>query len=141
MKANKEQRVVSKLLKHKFKQNISGKVLLTDITTYLEYSKNKKAHLFIIQDGSTNEILAYHVSERVTLDIATTIILKLKKNKRIQLAEGAFIHSDQGSHYTSPTYQKLVKNCNLDNQCREEENVGVIHHKNLFSAILKMKLL
>lgn len=83
MKANKEQRVVSKLLKHEFKQNISGKVLLTDITTYLEYSKNKKTHSFTIEDGSTNEILAYHVSERLTLDIATTIIIKLKKKKRI----------------------------------------------------------
>ncbi len=29
------------------------------------------------------------------------------------MTEGAYIHSDQGSHYTSPTYQKLVKKLNL----------------------------
>ncbi|WP_090997962.1 IS3 family transposase [Bacillus sp. 491mf] len=112
MKATKEHRVVPNLLNREFKQNIPGKALLTDIT-YLVYGKNKKAYLSTIQDGSTNEILAYHVSERLTLDIATHTVLKLKKNRRVKLAEGAFIHSDQGVHYTSPTYQKLVKKCKL----------------------------
>ncbi len=28
---------------------------------------------------------------------------------RVKLAEGAFIHSDQGVHYTSPTFQKQVR--------------------------------
>ncbi|WP_414847969.1 DDE-type integrase/transposase/recombinase, partial [Bacillus sp. IT-79MI2] len=91
-----------------FKQNIPGKVLLTDIT-YLFYGKGKKAYLSTIKDGSTNEILAYHVSSRITLDLAIDTLVKLKKNRKVKLAEGAFIHSDQGSHYTSPIYQKLVK--------------------------------
>ncbi|PEB50878.1 IS3 family transposase [Bacillus sp. AFS098217] len=112
MKATKEHRVVPNLLNREFKQNLPRKALLTDIT-YLVYGKNKRAYLSTIQDGSTNEILAYHVSERLTLDIATNTLLKLKKNRRIKLAEGAFIHSDQGVHYTSPTYQKLVKKCKL----------------------------
>lgn len=30
-------------------------------------------------------------------------------NPNIKLAKDAFIHSDQGSHYTSPTFQKLLK--------------------------------
>jgi len=30
-----------------------------------------------------------------------------------KLAEGAFIHSDQGVHYTSPHFQKLVKKMGL----------------------------
>ena len=45
----------------------------------------------------------------MTLDIATKTIHKLKKNKKIKLTKDAFIHSDQGAHYTSPTFQKLVK--------------------------------
>ncbi|WP_242225423.1 IS3 family transposase [Bacillus cereus group sp. BfR-BA-01380] len=112
MKATQEHRVVPNLLNRKFKQNIPGKALLTDIT-YLVYGKNKRAYLSTILDGSTNEILAYYVSERLTLDIATTTLRKLKKNKRIQLAKDVFIHSDQGAHYTSPTYQKLVKKLKL----------------------------
>ncbi len=29
------------------------------------------------------------------------------------MAKGAYIHSDQGGHYTSPVYQKLVKKFRL----------------------------
>lgn len=50
-----------------FKQEIPGKVLLTD-TTYLFYGQGKKAYLSTIKDASTNEILAYQVSDKITLD-------------------------------------------------------------------------
>jgi putative transposase len=103
MKATQEHRVVPNLLNRKFKQNIPGKVLLTDIT-YLFFGKGKKAYLFIIKDGSTNEIVAYYVSDKLTLDSATDTLIKLKKTRRVKLADEAFIHSDQGVHYTSPTY-------------------------------------
>ncbi|WOA63392.1 IS3 family transposase [Bacillus mycoides] len=112
LKASKEHRVVPNQLNREFKQNTPGKTLLTDIT-YLVYGKNKRAYLSTILDGSTNEILAYHVSEQMTLDLVTTTLHKLKRNKRIRLTEGAYIHSDQGAHYTSPTYQKLVKKLKL----------------------------
>jgi transposase InsO family protein len=48
----------------------------------------------------------------LAIDLATTTVKKLMK-RNIKLAEGAFIHSDQGVHYTSPIYQKLVKKCGL----------------------------
>ena len=47
------------------------------------------------------------------MDLAIDTLLKLKRNRRTVLAEGAFIHSDQGSHYTSPTFQKHVKKLGL----------------------------
>jgi len=112
MKATQEHKVLPNLLNRQFKQGIPYKVLLTDIT-YLFYGKGKKAYLSTIKDASTNEILAYQVSDRITLDIATDTLKKLKKNKKIMLAEGAFIHSDQGCHYTSPVYQKMVKKYKL----------------------------
>lgn len=112
LKATKEHRIVPSQLKREFKQNPPGKTLLTDIT-YLVYGKNQRAYLSTILDGSTNEILAYHVSEQMTLELVTTTLHKLKKNPRIRLTEGAYIHLDQGAHYTSPTYQKLVKKLNL----------------------------
>ncbi|RCW62114.1 transposase InsO family protein [Saliterribacillus persicus] len=111
-KATKEHTVLPNKLNRQFKQNIPGKVLLTDIT-YLFYGKGKKAYLSTIKDGSTNEILAYNVSDRITLDIATDTLLKLKNNRRVKFAEGAFIHSDQGFHYTNPIYQKMVKKYGL----------------------------
>jgi transposase InsO family protein len=111
-KASKEHQVVPNKLNREFKQGIPGKVLLTDIT-YLPYNGKYMAYLSTIKDASTNEILAYHVSDRITLDIATNTIHKLMKNKKINLSPDAFIHSDQGSHYTSPRYQKLLKECGL----------------------------
>ncbi len=111
-KATKEHTVLPNLLNRQFKQNVPGKVLLTDIT-YLFYGNGKKAYLSTIKDGSTNEILAYNVSDRITLDIATDTLLKMKNNKKVKFAEGAFIHSDQGIHYTNPLFQKMVKKYGL----------------------------
>lgn len=111
-KATKEHQVVPNKLNREFKQGVPGKVLLTDIT-YLPYNGNCMAYLSTIKDGSTNELLAYHVSDRITLDIAVQTIHKLKNNNKVTLNKDAFIHSDQGSHYTSPRYQKLLKKYGL----------------------------
>ena len=72
-----------------------------------------RAYLSAIKDGSTGEILAYHLSERMTLDLATDTLKKLKKNKNFMKAKDALIHSDQGVHYTSPIFQKAVKKLGL----------------------------
>lgn len=107
-KATKEHRVVPNLLERNFKQGIPGKVLLTDIT-YLPYGNNHMAYLSTIKDGSCNDILAYHVSDSITLDIAKNTIHKLITQHKHNLHKEAFIHSDQGVHYTSPKFQKLLK--------------------------------
>lgn len=112
MKVTREHTVVPNLLNRNFKQTTPGKVLLTDIT-YLFYGNGKKAYLSTIKDGSTNEILAYNVSSSLALDLATDTIRKLMKNRKVKLATNAFIHSDQGVHYTSPEFQALVKKYNL----------------------------
>ena len=39
----------------------------------------RKAYLSTIKDGSTNEILAYNVSDRMKLDIVTDTINKVKE--------------------------------------------------------------
>ncbi|MBO1515707.1 IS3 family transposase, partial [Metabacillus bambusae] len=111
-KATKEHQVIPNKLNRNFKQGVPGKVLLTDIT-FLPYNGNSMAYLSTIKDACTNELLAYHVSDRITLDIATKTIQKLVNNKKITLHPDAFIHSDQGSHYTSPKFQKLLKKYGL----------------------------
>jgi putative transposase len=120
-KATKEHSVVPNKLERNFKQGIPGKVLLTDIT-YLFYGNKKKAYLSTIKDGSTNEILAYHVSDRITLDLATDTLVKLKNNRKAKLDAKAFIHSDQGFHYTHPTYQKQLKKYGLDQSMSRRGN-------------------
>lgn len=121
MKATQEHRVLPNLLNRQFKQNIPGKVLLTDIT-YLFYGNGKKAYLSTVKDGSTNEILAYNLSDKLTLDIATDTVHKLADNRQVHLPKDAFIHSDQGSHYTSPVFQALVKSYNLNQSMSRRGN-------------------
>lgn len=112
MKATQEHTVLNNDLQRKFKQNIPGKVLLTDIT-YLFYNNGKKAYLSTIKDGSTNEILAYELSKNLEISIVLNTLKKLKKNRNIKLTSESFIHSDQGVHYTSPKFQNAVKKLNI----------------------------
>lgn len=112
MKATKEHTVVPNLLNRNFKQEVPGKVLLTDIT-YIPYGASCMAYLSTIKDASTNEILSYNLSNRLTLDIATETIEKLMIQHKNLLHKCAFIHSDQGAHYTSPKFQKLLKKYSL----------------------------
>ena len=37
----------------------------------------------------------------------------MKKQKKVPIPNDAFVHSDQGSHYTSPTFQELLKELKL----------------------------
>lgn len=108
MKATKEHTVLPNVLNREFKQNKPGKVLLTDIT-YLKYGNGAKAYLSTIKDGSSNEILSYNLSNSLKIDIVTETIKNLKNSIKFKLSSDAFIHSDQGVHYTSPIFQKLLK--------------------------------
>ena len=111
-KATNEHRRVPNLLERNFKQGIPGLVLLTDIT-YLPYGEDGMAYLSTVLDASTGEILTHHTSNRITLDIAIETIIKLNKQTKVKLNSNAFIHSDQGSHYTSPIFQSLLKKYKL----------------------------
>ncbi|MGL4874575.1 MAG: IS3 family transposase [Romboutsia sp.] len=111
-KATKEHRVVPNKLNREFKQYTPGKVLLTDIT-YMPYGNGKMAYLSTIKDSSTNEILSYDLSKGLQIDIVINTVNKLMNCNGINLHKDAFIHSDQGSHYTSPTFQKHLKKYKL----------------------------
>ncbi len=121
MKATREHTVVPNLLKREFKQDIPGKVLLTDIT-YLSYAGNNKAYLSTIKDGSTNEILAYNLSSSLKIDIALDTLKMLKLNPNFTKHSKAFIHSDQGLHYTSPIFQSKVKKMGLNQSMSRRGN-------------------
>lgn len=111
-KATLEHRIVPNELQRDFKKGIPGLALLTDIT-YLPYGKSQTAYLSTILDASTGELLAHNLSMSFHLPLATDTIESLMRQRSLKLHKDAFIHSDQGSHYTSPTYQKLLKNKGL----------------------------
>ena len=111
-KATQEHSAVSNTLNRNFKQEIPRKVLLTDIT-YLTYGNSKRAYLSTIKDSCTNEILSYEVSSSLSLEIALNTVKRLTR-KRFQLHSDCLMHSDQGVHYTSPKFQKLLKEKGID---------------------------
>ena len=120
-KATQEHRVVENKLNREFKQNIPGKVLLTDIT-YMPYGNNKMAYLSTIKDSSTNEILAYNLSNSLAIELVTETVDKLVSTESFKLHKDAFIHSDQGVHYTSPRFQNLLKQNNLGQSMSRKGN-------------------
>ena len=95
--------------------------MLTYIT-YIPYGNNKMAYLSTIKDSSTNEILAYNLSNSLAIDIVIDTLNKLFKLKSFKLHKNAFIHSDQGSHYISPNFQKLFKKNNIEQSISHRDN-------------------
>ncbi|AHM57477.1 insertion sequence element IS150 [Peptoclostridium acidaminophilum DSM 3953] len=107
-KATKEHRSVPNVLQRDFMKGIPGLALLTDIT-YMPYGNGSMAYLSTIIDSSTGEVIAHNLSKSLSLELATETVKKLKSQRKLKLQKGAFIHSDQGVHYTSPKYQQLLK--------------------------------
>jgi len=121
MKATKEDTVCENLINRNFKTGIPYNVLLTDIT-YLFYGNNQKCYLSTIKDAETNEILAYHLSENMQLDISLETIKKLHRKRNIILSENVIVHSDQGVHYTSPKFHALLKKYNIQQSMSRRGN-------------------
>ena len=121
MKATQEHRTCPNLLKREFNQSEPGKVLLTDIT-YLYYRNGQKAYLSCVKDGSTNEILAHHISTSLEMDIVYQTLKKLKKSVTNQFHPEAILHSDQGVHYTNPLFQKKVKKLGITQSMSRKGN-------------------
>ena len=73
------------------------------------------------------------------MPLVTETIEKLFRNKRIPLHPEAFIHSDQGAHYTSPTFQNLLKKKGLGQSMSRKGNCWDNAPQESFFGHLKMK--
>lgn len=119
-KATQAHQVVENKLNRQFKSGEVGKVLLTDVT-YIPY-EGRFAYLSTIKDAQSNEILAYQVSASLKIDFVLETVKSLMIHHRDHLAKGAFVHSDQGSHYTSPKFQKLLASSGLGQSMSRKGN-------------------
>jgi len=106
--ANKAHHKIQNILNREFNQTIPRKVLLTDIT-YLKYGKYQNAYLSTVKDSCTREIITYHLSRQMNLDLVLNTFFKLQ-SQEAGISEQTIVHSDQGVHYTSRDYQALLKN-------------------------------
>ncbi len=103
MKKRLEHRIFPNKLQREFNQIIPFKVFCTDIT-YIPF-RNVFVYLSVIKDIASGEVMAWNLSLYLEMTLVTDTI----KNMRLESYENIMIHSDQGFHYTNPTYIELVK--------------------------------
>lgn len=105
MKKTAEHRTFENKLARNFNQIIPHRFFCTDIT-YLFYN-NRVAYLSVVKDIATGEIVAWYLSQHITMELVLSTIDKMEKYKN------ALIHSDQGFHYTNPEYIKRLKSSEI----------------------------
>lgn len=87
------------------------KVLLTDIT-YIFYD-NGVCYLSTVLDACTREILAYELSESLEVSFVVRTVKQLVEEHGSTLDDTTIVHSDQGCHYTSKAFIKVLHDNNF----------------------------
>jgi transposase InsO family protein len=101
MKKTAEHRTFANQLDRTFTQTIPYRFFCTDIT-YMFFS-SRIAYLSVVKDISSGEVVAWHLSPYITMELVLSTINQMRQYKN------ALIHSDQGFHYTNPEYIEKVK--------------------------------
>jgi len=110
-KAMKTSNYAANLLSRQFEAYGPRMVLLTDIS-YIPYN-NTFAYLSVIIDAYTKEVLSYQISSSLEVEFVLDTVTTLIKNHGNELKTDTLIHSDQGCHYTSHKFIKILKDVNL----------------------------
>ncbi len=111
MKKTQEHRTFENILNRNFEQTIPHRTFGTDIT-YVPFN-HRMAYLSAVKDFACGEIVAWNVSQHLTMDIVLNTVENMKNNPAISSLQGALIHSDQGFHYTNPEYIHVIKKLNM----------------------------
>jgi putative transposase len=106
--ATQEHRTCPNFLDRQFDTGEPEKVLLTDIT-YLRYGNGKWAYLSCVKDGATRQILAHYLSSTLEMTIVQRTVDRLLERLDGNIHPEAILHSDQGMHYTHPSFLERIK--------------------------------
>lgn len=120
-KATQQHKTCPNLLKRQFDQSEPEKVLLTDIT-YIPYGNGQTAYLSCVKDGATKQILAHHISKSLEMPIVERTLDKLFERLDGNIHPEAMLHSDQGMHYTHPSFQKRVNSAGIQQSMSRKGN-------------------
>jgi len=91
-------------------QTVPYTVFCTDIT-YIPYN-HRFAYLSVIKDIASGEVVAWHLSCHLHMELILKTLENLKRNHALNLKE-VLIHSDQGFHYTNPLYIDMVSDLEM----------------------------
>lgn len=136
VKAQSSHRIYKNELDRNFTQGKAKKVLLTDIT-YLPYRGGRRAYVSVIKDASTKMILSWQVSVSLDLTFVIDTVKELLDFYEGELDMNVMIHSDQGVHYTSISYQELLKENGIIQSMSRRGNGWDNAPQESFFAILK----
>lgn len=100
-KRTAEHRTFENKLNRQFVQTIPYRYFGTDIT-YIPFNR-RFAYLAIVKDLASGEIVAWHASRYITIELVLTMMDQMKQHPK------AMIHSDQGFHFTNPVFIEKVK--------------------------------
>ena len=110
-KAMRTNAVADNQLERRFKAFGARTVFLTDIT-YIPFRK-EFVYLSVILDAYTEQVMAYELSNSLEVDFVLNTVKKLIRDHKTSIDATAMIHSDQGCHYTSTSFRKLINDLGL----------------------------
>ena len=120
-KALRTENVAPNLLNREFDAHGSRAVLLTDIT-YIINGKAPWCYMCTIIDAYTKELLAWSLSDSLEIDFVLDAVNRLLEEHGISLTVKTLIHSDQGAHYTSVKFIRLVEDGELRRSMSRKAN-------------------
>jgi len=113
--------VAPNLLNREFETHGPRAVILTDIT-YIINGKAPRCYMTTIIDACTKELLAWALSDSLEIDFVLDAVNQLIDEHGISLTAKTLIHSDQGAHYTSVRFIKLVEDSELRRSMSRKAN-------------------
>ena len=120
-KALRTDNVAPNLLNREFESHGPRAVLLTDIT-YIINGKAPRCYMCAIIDACTKELLAWALSDSLEIDFVLDTVNRLVKEHGVSLTAKTLIHSDQGAHYTSVRFIRLVEDSELRRSMSRKAN-------------------
>lgn len=103
------QNVEPNVLNRNFNTDKLDQKWVTDIT-YLYYGKdNSKAYLSALMDLHNNEIVAYRLSTSLDITFVEDMLKDAFSKEKGHDLSNLIIHSDQGCHYKSRSYKKILQ--------------------------------
>ena len=101
-------KVAPNRLKQNFKIKTPGEAYSTDIT-YLPYNNGEKAYLSAVKDLCSKEVVQYSISKTMDVNLVVNGLSSFLENLPEAKRKRLLIHSDQGAHYTSHFYRRILK--------------------------------
>ena len=110
-KALRTSNVAANLLNRQFEAHGARAVLLTDIT-YMHFM-GSFLYLSTILDAFTKEALAHVLSDSLEIDFVLETVQMMHRDYGVSLSTETIVHSDQGCHYTSIQFIKIITDLGL----------------------------